>query len=505
MNDWKQLQNGAEIRGVAMEGIIGEHVALTEEKVARLSQSFATWLTRQTGKALVGVGIGTDSRLTGPRFVEAAQNAITRAGHTVINCGLASTPAMQISTTLPDVKADGAIMFTGSHSPFNRNGMKFFAAGKDVTVSQLDEIIEIATQPSPDDAAEVGAVRIYNVLAAYAHRLREIAISDLKYLGKGARPLDGLKIIIDAGNGAGAFFATHVLRPLGADITGSQSLTPDGRFPNHVPNPDDYEAMRNIASAVSMAKADLGILFDADVDRVAIVDAEGHNINRNELVALTSAIVLGDNPGTKVVTDSITSTGLSKFIIEELGGRHCRYQRGYRNVIAEARRLNEVGEQCHLAIETSGHAAFLDNDFRDDGAYFALKLVVKLAQLKSEGRTLFSLIERLVVPLETRELRLPIVDNDFRRVASDITNGLRQYVSHVAGWEVVERNYDGLRVMCQGDDEQGWFICRLSLHDPVLPLNIESDVEGGVALIINKLKLFFRHMQAVDSTCLYDR
>ncbi len=109
------------------------------------------------------------------------------------------------------------------------------------------------------------------------------------------------------------------------------------------------------------------------------------------------------------------------------------------------------------------------------------------------------------MPLETRELRLPIVDNDFRRVASDITNGLRQYVSHVAGWEVVERNYDGLRVMCQGDDEQGWFICRLSLHDPVLPLNIESDVEGGVALIINKLKLFFRHMQAVDSTCLYDR
>lgn len=117
-----------------------------------------------------------------------------------------------------------------------------------------------------------------------------------------------------AGNGAGGFYASQVLKPLGADVSGSQFLEPDGRFPNHIPNPENEDAMASVCSAVLEAKADLGIIFDTDVDRAGCVDAAGREINRNRLVALASAIVLEQYPGGTVVTDSITSDGLKVFI-----------------------------------------------------------------------------------------------------------------------------------------------------------------------------------------------
>ncbi len=502
--DWKQLQNGSDIRGVAMDGIIGERVTLTDEKVGALGRGFARYLAQKglkNGERVI-IAIGIDSRITGSRFMRVAQKSITDIDYDVVNCGLASTPSMVLSTLLPETKAVGAIMFTGSHLPYNRNGMKFIIQGRDITAEQLSEIIELAKQEKLSKIApHQGEVRIVNILAIYSEYLRKMIIDSLQSLGKGDQPLEGLKIVVDAGNGAGGFYATHVLRPLGADISDSQLLTPDGRFPNHVPNPDDYEAMEFLRSSVAYAKADLGILFDADVDRMAIVDGDNHLINRNELVALTSAIVLEDHPGTKIVTDSVTSNGLSKFLTE-LGGEHIRYQRGYRNVIAEARRVNEKSESCWLAIETSGHAAFKENDFRDDGAYFATKLLIKLAQLKAEGKKLYSLIDNFAVACESCELRLQITEDDFSSEATDVLASLRQYVTHIPNWEIVLRNYEGLRVIC--NDADGWFMCRLSLHDPVLSLNIESDKTGGIKEILHSLKLFFRNVHSVDSLKLYE-
>jgi phosphomannomutase len=137
------------------------------------------------------------------------------------------------------------------------------------------------------------------------------------------KPLAGMHILVDAGNGAGGFFATHVLAPLGADITGSQFLDPDGSFPNHVPNPEDPEAMNATIEAVKANGADIGIVFDTDVDRSGLVDAAGRAINKNRLIALMSAVTLRKFPNSTIVTDSVTSTGLTKFI-EKLGGKHFR-------------------------------------------------------------------------------------------------------------------------------------------------------------------------------------
>mgnify|MGYP002855289118 CR=1 FL=1 len=500
--EWTALQNGADIRGVASEGIIGEKVTLTSDKVSAIGRGFVQWLWQRLGKHPLRIALGTDCRITGPHFILDLEQAITHMGCDVLHCGLTSTPSMLISTKLPEINADGAIMLTitGSHMSFNGNGMKFFTSGDGITPKNLEEIIHYASKPYIGKE-KIGQSHITNLQAIYTMGLRRM-ISDALESPDG-KPLSGLKIIVDAGNGTGAFYVHRVLRPLGADVSASQFLTPDGRFPNHVPDPDNYEAMRSIATSVLYNHADLGILFDSDLDRVAFVDSEGRNINRNELVAMASAIVLEEHPNTAIVTDSTTSTGLSKFITNILSGKHYRYQRGYQNVIKEAKRLNNSGTECWLAIETSGHAAFRENAFVDDAAYFATKIVVRLAQLKRQNKPLFTLIEKLPVPQESEEYRLPINDNDFNRIASETLIAMRQYVSHIPGWEETTQNYDGLRVVCSNDYEQGWFIIRQSLHDAVMPINVESDIKGGTDAILKKLRLFFRNIHGIDSTQLY--
>ena len=129
------------------------------------------------------------------------------------------------------------------------------------------------------------------------------------------------------------------LESLGAWVEGSQFLAPDGDFPNHAPNPESPEAMRALSRAVVKNEADLGVLFDADCDRAAIVLSDGRFVNKNRLIALTAAMLLSKQPGLTIVTDSVTSTGLTRFIFE-WGGTHYRFKRGYREVIDEAIRLN---------------------------------------------------------------------------------------------------------------------------------------------------------------------
>jgi phosphomannomutase len=158
-------------------------------------------------------------------------------------------------------------------------------------------------------------------------------------------------------------------------------------------------------AAVKKAGADLGVIFDTDCDRAAVVDADGSEINRNRLIALISAILLDEKPGQTIVTDSVTSSGLARFI-QEWGGEHYRYKRGYRNVIDEAVRLNEAGIDCPLAIETSGHAALRDNHFLDDGMYLVTVMLIKAMQLKQQGENLGKLLEGLREPVESTEIRV---------------------------------------------------------------------------------------------------
>lgn len=227
-------------------------------------------------------------------------------------------------------------------------------------------------------------------------------------------PLKGFKIAVDAGNGSGGFVAADVLAPLGADVSGSQFLEPDGWFPNHIPNPEDAEAAASATEAVLRSKSDLGVIYDTDVDRSGVVDASGVSINSNRMIALMSAIVLREHPGTTIVTDSVTSNGLKQFI-ESKGGRHFRYKRGYKNVIGKGMELNQNGVDCELMMETSGHGALKENYFLDDGAYMSLKIVVEMVRRRKQGEgSIADLIGTLQEPLEAKEFRIKIQVPQFR-------------------------------------------------------------------------------------------
>lgn len=428
----------------------------------------------------------------------ALQEGITLAGSRVYDFDLASTPAMFMSTVTPGFNCDGAIMLTASHLPFNRNGLKFFTSQGGLEKQDITDILALAATNNWQDAPKKGASEQHNFMAVYAgilvKKVREAVNHPLDF----EQPLAGLKIIVDAGNGAGGFYADKVLEPLGADTTGSQFLTADGTFPNHVPNPENKAAMAAICQAVLDNQADFGLIFDTDVDRAAAVDGWGNEFSRNRLIALIAAIVLKEHPGSTIVTDSITSEGLSKFIEQDLKGRHHRFKRGYKNVINEAIRLNREGQESWLAIETSGHAALKENYFLDDGAYLVTKLLIELALLKLAGKSLTDLIANLQEPQESEEFRLKIGVKDFKTYGNTVIEKLQEFAGSQADWQIVPKNYEGVRVACQSTTEDGWFLLRLSLHDPVIPLNIESNVAGGVNKIATRLLEFFKTFEALD-------
>ena len=475
-------------------------IILQEHPHSTIGKAFTVWLSQQSNKPTdqLTISVGRDSRLSGENLMQAVEKGITSLGADVFDFAMASTPAMFMSTITEEFQCDGAIMLTASHLPFNRNGLKFFTANGGLEKQNISDILDLADKNQFSKTEKQGTVSQHDFISIYADRFVNQIRTAVNHPEHCEQPLQGLKIIVDAGNGAGGFYADKVLKVLGADITGSQFLEPDGTFPNHIPNPENKEAMASIRQAVVDNQADFGIIFDTDVDRSAAVDSQGKELNRNRLIALISAIILQEHPHSTIVTDSITSDGLTKFIEQELGGKHHRFKRGYKNVINESLRLNSVEQESWLAIETSGHAALKENYFLDDGAYLVTKLLIELAKSKLKGQNLTDLIANLVEPVESEEFRLGIKAKDFKSYGNEVITKLSEFAQTQSDWQIVSPNYEGVRVACQSPEEDGWFLLRLSLHDPVIPLNIETNISGGVAKIAQRLLIFCQQFKDLD-------
>lgn len=500
--DYSKLQNGSDIRGVALEGVSGEPVNLDHTAAGRLARGFLFWLCHTTGKeaSQLTISVGRDPRLSGKDLADAFFEAVKPYGCRLLSAGIASTPAMFMSTVFEEYRCDGAVMITASHLPWNRNGMKFFGENGGLDKGDIADIITFAESDSILNSVRVSTpkeVEEIPLLDTYAAHLRALIKGGT---GGGELPLSGMKITVDAGNGAGGFYADKVLKPLGADVSSSQFLEPDGNFPNHAPNPEDKKAMEAICSRVKECGADLGIIFDTDVDRSSAVDEHGREISRNGIVAMAAALIADQYPGTTVVTDSITSRQLTAFLEDQLGLTHLRFKRGYKNVINKAKELCDKGIDSQLAIETSGHAAYRENYFLDDGAYLATKIVIKAAQLFREGKGISSLISHLAVPAEAIEIRFPILAEDFSSYGDEILHNLEKLAAdgQIEDAVLVQPNYEGVRIDFTHESCKGWMLLRKSLHDPIMPLNVESDVEGGCDEIRRRLKPLLEKYNDLD-------
>lgn len=496
-NFYKNFKSGTDIRGVASEGVEGQNVNLTDDVVKKLAFGFVLWLEKVADKKAseMTISVGRDSRISGERIANDVIDSFKKAGVKVICTNLSSTPSMFMTTV--DLGCDGAVQITASHHPFNRNGLKFFTPNGGLEASDIEEILQYAQDDKKPEITDNGTVEEMDYMSRYSNHLCDI-------IKKGVNaenydhPLKGFKIVVDAGNGVGGFYADKVLKVLGADTEGSVYLDPDGMFPNHIPNPEDKTAMDSISKAVLDSKADLGVIFDTDVDRGGAVDSFGKEINRNRLVALASAIALEGTDGGTIVTDSVTSSGLKDFIENHLGGKHYRYRRGYKNVIDKGIELNKNGEFCPLAIETSGHAAMKENYFLDDGAYLCTKIIIKMAQLAKENKTIDMMLKDLKEPAESKEIRFKITEEDFRACGEKIIADLEKYAENEPNWIVADDNREGIRVSFDKENGDGWFLLRLSVHDPIMPLNIESDSVGGVEKIYNQFYQFLKTTKGLE-------
>ncbi|KAI9169205.1 hypothetical protein LWI28_008903 [Acer negundo] len=525
MDRIRRLQNGSDVRGVALEGEKGRTVDLTPPAVEAIAESFGEWVKNSLEKDRGGpvenvrVSLGKDPRVSGPSLSVAVFAGLSRAGCLVFDMGLATTPACFMSTLLSPFAYDASIMMTASHLPYTRNGLKFFTKRGGLTSPEVEEICDIAARKYANRLAKVSTVlttppRRVDFMSAYAKQLREIIKERVNHPLHYDTPLQGFQIIVNAGNGSGGFFTWDVIDKLGADTFGSLFLNPDGMFPNHIPNPEDKTAMALTRAAVLENKADLGIVFDTDVDRSGVVDKSGNPINGDKLIALMSAIVLREHPGTTIVTDARTSMALTKFITDR-GGNHCLYRVGYRNVIDKGVHLNEDGIETHLMMETSGHGALKENYFLDDGAYMVVKIIIEMVRMKLAGSEegIGSLIKALEEPLESLELRMNIISEPRHAKAKgfEAVEAFRHYIEdgRLHGWELdacgdcwvsegclvdsndfpaaIDAHMYRAKVSDEKHGQYGWIHLRQSIHNPNIAVNVQSTLPGGCLSITRLL------------------
>lgn len=515
----RRLQNGSDVRGVAVEGEKGRTVDLTPPAVEAIAESFGEWVTdglkRERGglaQDVVRISLGRDPRISGASLTVAIFTGLTRAGCLMFDMGLATTPACFMSTLLPPFSYDASLMMTASHLPYTRNGLKFFTPKGGLCSTEVEEICDRAAYKYANRLAKA-YVSLNNIapfrvdfMSTYAKHLRDMIKERVNHPVHFDAPLQGFKIIVNAGNGSGGFFALDVLDKLGADTFGSLYLNPDGMFPNHIPNPGDKTAMSRTRNAVLEQSADLGIVFDTDVDRSGVVDNEGNLINGDRLIALMSSIVLREHPGTTIVTDARTSMALTRFITER-GGHHCLYRVGYRNVIDKGIILNKDGVETHLMMETSGHGALKENHFLDDGAYMVVKIIIEMVRLKLAGSKdgIGSIIKDLEDPAESVELRMNIRAEPryAKQRGIETIEMFKNYIEEgrLEGWELdscgdcwvsegclvdstdaptaIDAQMYRAKVSDKEHGQHGWIHIRQSIHNPNIAINMQSTLPGG--------------------------
>jgi len=495
LDRYLKLKSGSDVRGVAVarEGIAPD---LTEDAVYDITCAYLYWLAQRLGKETLKIAVGHDVRISCPKLCHAVKRAITESGCTEVFCDLASTPSMFTLLKEGNYGCDGSVMITASHLPYYMNGLKFFTLNGGLGGEDIEEILRLAASSACLEKAE-GGYEEKSFMYSYEDKLVSL-VRD----GTGeVAPLIGKKIIIDAGNGGGKFFET-VLKRLGADTRGSVNMEPNGMFPAHAPNPEDKNAIQALQRAVFEAGADLGIIFDTDVDRAAIVGKNGEPINRDRLIALVAATILTGEPAT-IVTDSVTDDGLTEFI-EGLGGKHVRFKRGYKNVIDEAKRRTAEGEYVPLAMETSGHAAFAENYYLDDGAYLVCKLLIAYSRQYKLGKTAEELISTLKQPAEEGEVRISFNENSkhFKAEGDRVIAEVKYFTALDKRVKLDENSYEGARLSYPDGFGAGWTLIRQSVHEKVLPINFASREVGGTRLMARELCILLEKFPFLDVTPL---
>ena len=403
------------------------------------------------------VVVGRDCRVTSPRLFAALTDGL-RVHAEVIDIGVVPTPLVYFcaSGSVPELTPAASVMITGSHNPPEDNGFKLMFGkdtlhGADIAKLRDEVTAELAREVTPPTKT----MSSRDVIGAY----HAFATSQLQL---GPRRI---KVVIDAGNGAGGPTAVGMYRRLGFDVV-PLYCDLDGRFPNHHPDPTQPENLADLIATVKREKAELGIALDGDADRVGAVDATGRVLWGDQLMILLGKAVLAEVKGAKFVGEVKCSQAMYD-ALAAAGGEVEMWKVGHSLIKA---RMKETGAQ--LAGEMSGHIFFAHRWLGfDDGVYAGARLL----ELLSRGsRTLADLASELPVMINTPELRIDCPDDQKFRLVAEVTQRLKAD-PQVTG--VVD--VDGVRAKFEG----GWGLVRASNTQPALVMRCEANSEARLVEI----------------------
>lgn len=433
-----------DIRGVA-------DADLSDEVARLVARAFGSVIRERGGRTVV---LGRDVRLSSPRLDAAWTEGLVSTGLSVWRIGVAPTPVVYYAVA--EWHADAGVMITGSHNPIEYNGFKLQlgpASLHGAAIRDLHRRIE-------DGRFERGEGEV---------REREVLDDYRRMVVERCRPARGLRIVIDAGNGTAGPVAVPILEALGHTVIPLYA-EPDGRFPNHLPDPTVPELMRDLCARVVVERADLGLGFDGDADRLGAVDERGRLLLGDQLLALFARDVLARRPGAPIVFDVKCSLGLEEEIIAR-GGRPVMWKSGHSLTKAKMRELD-----APLAGELSGHIFFGDGFYgHDDGIYGGARFAALVAG-RDEALSVWA--DTLPRYENSPEIRVACADEAKFRVVAEAS------AEFARSRPVLD--LDGARVTFS----DGWGLVRASNTQPVLVLRFE----GRTGESLRRIEMEFRRV-----------
>jgi phosphomannomutase/phosphoglucomutase len=433
---------------------------LTRETVRELARGAGSYFARRGIKRIT---VGRDCRPSSDPFFEALLEGLLGSGMEVIDVGVCPTPLLYFS--IVHFEQDGGVMITGSHNPPEFNGFKV-CVGKDAIygreIQRVREIIE-----KRDYVQGKGTLTQHDIIQDYHHYL----VSNIRLNRK-------IKVVVDAGNGTGGVVGVPIMRELGCQVK-ALYCEMDGRFPHHHPDPTVEKNLQDLIAMVQKTKADLGIGYDGDADRIGVIDEEGRIIWGDKLMIIFARAIIEEHGGGTFIGEVKCSQTLYDEI-ERLGGRAIMWKTGHSLIKDKMKK-----EKALLAGEMSGHMFFADRYFGFDDAIYASCRLLEI--LGTSGKKVSELLEGIPQTYATPEIRVDCPDDIKFRIVEQAKEHFRQR------YPVID--VDGMRVRFP----DGWGLLRASNTQPALVLRFEATSQERLEEIRGMIEATVRElMQGVQ-------
>ncbi|WP_443636941.1 phosphomannomutase/phosphoglucomutase [Candidatus Njordibacter sp. Uisw_058] len=442
-------------RAYDIRGIVDEQ--LSDAMLYHIGLAVGTQVKRNGEDS---IAVGADGRLSSPRLSQALMAGLADTGCRVLNLGAVPTPVLYFG--VKTLGTASGIMLTGSHNPSNYNGCKIVIGGHTLANDSIIALYDLIKLQ--DYELGIGAIEEHIIDQVYRDRID----SDVKL----ARPL---KVVLDAGNGIAGDIAPKLFKQLGCDVI-PLFCEVDGNFPNHHPDPGKPANLVDLQAAVAKHKADIGLAFDGDGDRVGVITETGQMIYPDKLLMLFAEDVISRNPRAKIIYD-VKCTRLLEPFIQSKGGVPTMWKTGHSLIKSK---MIETG--ALLAGEMSGHIFFKERWYGfDDGIYSAVRLCEILASTSESASAMF---RRFPEDVSTPEINIQVTEEE----KFDLVTQLQS--AHFPTGKV--STIDGIRV----DYADGWGLVRASNTTPVLVLRFEGQNQA----VLQRIKEEFQHhLYAVDT------